>query len=166
MVIFQWKSPPRLKGYAFVYYEVDSSEMLLFKRNIYMRDNENTVIVGNLKGTHTLYQVCIEDEEVAEKALSTQSLEHITNCVQLQTQPDYHTLAGWVFAVIVALVIVLLMYSQRDKIEILYFSKPVYIPKALQDSLAHNNATTMGEDSEMTQRVSNGTMRTDRSDSR
>ena len=128
--------------------------------DIFMKDNENTVIVGNLKGGHTLYRICVEDQIIAERALSTQSVEILTNCVELHTQTDYNTLAGWVLAVLLSVTIVLLMYSQRDKIEILYFNSPVYIPKALQDSLASHDVAHMAnmtETAETPQRVSNGT---------
>ena len=114
-VIFQWRSPPRLKGYAIVYYEEDSPEKSLFIHNIYMHENDKTLFVGNLEGIRTLYQVCIEDEALAQQALSTRSLEYITNCVQLQTQLDYNTLFGWGFAGTLLIVIILLMYLQRGK---------------------------------------------------
>jgi len=108
-----------------------------------MQDNENNVIVGNLKGGRILYQICIEDIDVAERALTSQTVELLRNCMELQTQINYHTLAGWGLAFFLALMIVLLMYSQRNKIEILYFSKPVYIPKELQDTLASHDVATM-----------------------
>ena len=128
MVIFQWPRPPRLEGYSFVYYEPSSSDIVLYKRKIDMKDNEHSVLVGDLKGGKTHYRICIEDEYIAEKAVVSNSAELLTNCLDVTTQPDYHTLVGWILAFFLAGVCVLLMYSQRQKIEILYFSRP-YIPQ-------------------------------------
>ena len=111
--------------------------MTLFKRNIIMRDTENSILVGNLKGGRTHYRVCVEDEYVAEKALDTTSVELLSNCIDINTQPDYHTLAGRCIAVLLSCVAVFFMYNQREKIEILYFNRQ-YIPQR-ERSPVHSN---------------------------
>lgn len=128
VVIFQWPRPPRLKGYSFVYYEPSDPNLILYKRSIILHDNENSVLVGNLKGGKTHYRICIEDEMVAEQALESKGVDLLSNCIDLTTQPDYHTMVGWVLLFLLAGCAILLMYSQRQKIEILYFSRP-YIPQ-------------------------------------
>ena len=128
VVIFQWPRPPRLKGYSFVYYEPADPNLILYKRSIIIHDNENSVLVGNLKGRKTHYRICIEDEYIAEKALASNAVELLSNCIDLTTQPDYHTMVGWVLLFLLAGCAILLMYSQRQKIEILYFSRP-YVPQ-------------------------------------
>ena len=127
----------RLKGYSFVYFEPENPQVTLFKRNIIMRDSENSILVGNLKGGSTHYRVCVEDEYVAEKALDTTSVELLSNCIDINTQPDYHTLAGWCIAVLLSCVAVFFMYNQREKIEILYFNRQ-YIPQR-ERSPVHSN---------------------------
>ena len=102
-----------------------------------MRDTENSILVGNLKGGSTHYRVCVEDEYVAEKALDTTSVELLSNCIDINTQPDYHTLAGWCIAVLLSCVAVFFMYNQREKIEILYFNRQ-YIPQR-ERSPVHSN---------------------------
>ncbi len=113
----------RLKGYSFIYFKTESSKLTLYKRSISMGDNENSVLVGDLYGGRAHYRVCIEDEVVAERALDSNSVELLSNCIDIDTQPDYHTLAGWCIAVLLSCVAVFFMYNQREKIEILYFNR-------------------------------------------
>lgn len=120
-----------------MYFEPENPEITLYKRDIILRDNENSVLVGNLKGGSTHYRVCVEDEFTAEKAIDTTSVELLSNCIDINTQPDYHTLAGWCIAVFLSCVAVFFMYNQREKIEILYFNRQ-YIPQR-QRSPIHSN---------------------------
>jgi len=64
LAIFQWSRPPRLRGYSFVYYELNRPNSFLYKNDIVMKDNEHVALVGNLKGGYTMYRVCIEDEVI------------------------------------------------------------------------------------------------------
>ena len=127
IVIFQWSRPPRLAGYSFVYYELDNRDGFMYKTDIMMGDNEDAALVANLKGGHTMYRICIEDEMLAEKVVTQDAVEYLTNCVNLSTQPDYHTLVAWCIAAMLAAVAVVFIYFQKDKLELLYFSKPVYL---------------------------------------
>ena len=130
VVVFRWEHPPRLNGYSFVYYELDNPNSYKYKTDIIMKDNENAALVGNLKGGYTLYRICIEDELLADKVVNQDAVEYLTNCVNLTTEPDYHTLVAWCIAAMLAAVAVLFIYFQRDKLELLYFSKPAFlIPK-------------------------------------
>ncbi len=98
-----------------------------------MQDNENSVLVGNLKGGQAHYKVCLEDEYLAEKAMDSNSVELLTNCIDIDTQPDYHTLAGWIIALFLCCVAVFFMYTQREKIEILYFNRQIILPVGLAE---------------------------------
>ncbi len=140
VVIFKWARPPRLKGYSFIYYELENPTAIMYKRNIFMKDNENSILVGNFKGGRTLYRICIEDEYLADRAVQLGSKDMLTNCLELMTQPDYHTLAGWCLAVMLASVAILLMYSQRRKIALIYFHKPP-IPQMNDPDLKTASAT-------------------------
>lgn len=124
LLIFEWVRPPRLKHYSFVYYEPLMPHPDLNKKPILMRESEDTVLLGNVKGGNTRYRICIEDDIIAERVMSTNSLDLLTNCIEITSSPDWHSLAGWCLAAILTSVAVMLMYHQRDKIEILYFSKP------------------------------------------
>ena len=107
-----------------------------------MKDHECSVLVGNLKGGRTHYRICVEDDLTAERALAGNTIELLSNCVQIATQPDYHTVAGWILAALLACVVVLLMYSQREKIEILYFGSKPYVPyEKQQEPDANQNQT-------------------------
>ena len=132
IAVFQWPEPPRLKGYAFVYYEIQSSqnateEVRLYKTEIVMKNNENSVLVSDLVSQRTLYRICIEDDHVADMALSRRSVQLLRNCVNVRTLPDYHSLAAWCLAFMLCCVAVLLIYFQKDKIELLYFHKPYIV---------------------------------------
>ena len=126
-LVFKWSEPPRLQGYYFVYYRLDSEQLVLFKNAIRMDDNENAVIVGDLQHAKSVYRICIEDEFVADLAVSTKSTEGLRNCIEIETQPDFHTMAGYFIWVMLFALVVLIMYWQRDKIEFLYFQKPTHM---------------------------------------
>lgn len=145
LLVFEWYHPPRLKKYSFVYYEPLQREPQLFKKPIQIRESENSVLLGTVKGGSTRYRVCIEDDDIAERVMSTRSLDLLTNCMEITTGPDWHTLAGWCLAAVLSSVAVMLMYHQRDKIEILYFSKPYTMSKPRKNSaeeLLNNSHST------------------------
>ena len=127
MVIFKWPRPPRLKHYSFIYYRIDDPMMSIYARDITIGDHESSALVGNLRDGVTLYRICIEPTDIAEYAVLTQSMDHVTNCVSVSTQPDYHSVFAWFIAACSCVVVVLLIYWQRDKIEILYFNKTVTV---------------------------------------
>lgn len=127
MVIFQWPRPPRLNGYSFVYHELDKPDSGIHKTDIVMERSERAALVGNLRGGYTMYRICIEDKFLAYRAVDENSLEHLSNCINLTTQPDYHTLVFWCIAAMFVCVVVLLIYCQKDKFELLYFSRPVFL---------------------------------------
>lgn len=128
VVIFQWPRPPRLRGYSFVYYQLDKPDKMLYKNKILMSDDDQSVLVGNLREGAATYRICIEDEYIANRVMTTNSVEYLTNCVDLRTGPDYHTLAAWGLTILLCVGAVLVVYTQKDKIELLYFSgKPMAI---------------------------------------
>ena len=124
MAIFHWPRPPRLKGYSFVYYEItEKTSPVLQKIALSIKENENSATLSNLKGTGAAYNVCILDETVAELAVRQNTMELLSDCVTIEIYQGYFTLAGWSIAGIVAIAVVFLMYSQKGKIEILYYSR-------------------------------------------
>lgn len=127
MIIFKWHRPPRLNNYSFLYYRLDDPDMILYKRDILIGDHESSALVGNLQDGVADYQICIEKEDVADRAVLTQSMEFATNCVQVSTSPDYHTVFAWFIAGCTVVAAVLLIYWQRDKIELLYFNRAITI---------------------------------------
>lgn len=143
-VIFQWTRPPRLRGYSFVYFRLDTSDRILYKNNILMKDNDRSTLVGKLDRQNADYSVCLEDEYTAERVLKTKAVDLLNNCVIIRTEPDYHTMAGYLFAAMLCLVVVILIYYQRDKLELLFFSKPLYIyskPKEPESSDSRASST-------------------------
>ena len=124
-----------------MYFEPENPEVTLYKRSIVMKDNENSVLVGNLYAGSRRYRVCVEDEYIAERALDANSVELLSNCVDVNTQPDYHSLAGWCIAVLLSCVAVFFMYNQREKTEILYFNRQYVPPLELDKSSSpvHSN---------------------------
>ena len=110
---------------------------------IRMRDGDVSVVVGNLEGGGITYRICIEDEQTwpggvgaGWAAASTTVdlpvggdaggvLPPPDSCVLVVTQPDYDSLIGWGLVAMLTAVVILLMYSQKDKIELLYFSRPM-----------------------------------------
>ena len=143
-VIFQWSRPPRLRGYSFVYFRIDSSDRIIFKNKIIMKDNEMSTLVGKLDRQNTEYKVCLEDEYTAELVVNTNAVDFLSNCVIVRTEPDYHTMAGYLFTGLLCCVVVVLIYYQRDKLELLFFSKPLFIyakPKEPEDSEERSTST-------------------------
>ncbi|ELU16713.1 hypothetical protein CAPTEDRAFT_199176 [Capitella teleta] len=126
-VIFQWKRPPRLRGYSFVYFRLDSTDHVLYKNGIYMKDNDRSTLVGKLDRQNADYRVCLEDEYTADLVVRTKALDNLNNCVVVRTEPDYHTLVAYIFAAMLGCVVVILIYYQRDKLELLFFSKPMFL---------------------------------------
>jgi hypothetical protein len=126
-VIFQWTRPPRLRGYSFVYFRLDSTDNIVYKNEIFMKDNDRSTLVGKLDRQNADYRVCLEDDYTADLVARTKALDNLANCVIVRTEPDYHTLMGYVFAGLLACIVVVLVYYQRDKLELLFFSKPMFI---------------------------------------
>jgi hypothetical protein len=54
-------------------------------------------------------------------------MEGVTNCLEVKTEPDYHNVFAWFLAGCVVILAVLLIYWQRDKIELLYFNRAITI---------------------------------------
>ncbi len=127
MAIFQWPQPPHLKGYSFIYYDLDDPEGTIYTKAITMMDDQNSAIVGNLRDVHAHYRVCIEENYLANQILANNAVEYLTNCVNVVSEPDYHTVAAWILAIIFCCVVATMVYCQRDKFELLYFSKPNYL---------------------------------------
>ena len=127
MVIAKWAQPPRLTDYAFVYYRITDEKAYIHKRTIDISDYESSVLVGNLRDGISMYRICIEPETIAKEAVLSQSMDHVTNCVNISTQPDYHTVFAWLIAACSCVAAVLLIYWQRDKIELLYFNRAITI---------------------------------------
>ena len=79
------------------------------------------------------YRVCVEDETVAETAILLHSLDRLTNCVHVSTGLDYESFGGWCVVIMLMVVMVALVYVQRDRIGLVYFYKPpVIVPLALR----------------------------------
>lgn len=131
-VVFQWEHPPRLSAFTLIYYKF-GSQSKISKRSILMRNNDYSLIIGDLQGSLTHYRVCVESDALSYKIGSISSANSLKNCVDVVTKPDYHSIAAWCLLLLLVCVILLLMYSQKNKIEILYFATPVYVPRYLQD---------------------------------
>ena len=110
-----------------MYYKLGTKDTTIYKHGITMGDMEKSVLVGNFREGITLYRVCLEDNFIADQAVSMKSLEYLTNCLNIHTAWDYHSLMGWVFAGMAVGLLVFVIYMQRDKMEILYFHTPFYI---------------------------------------
>ena len=79
------------------------------------------------------HRVCVEDETVAETAILLHSLGRLTNCVHVSTGFDYESVGGWCMVIVLTVVMVTLVYVQRDRIGLVYFYKPpVIVPSALR----------------------------------
>lgn len=129
-VILHWDRPPRLRGYSVVFQEArnttgPTSGSLLHKTPIVMREDSRSLLLDNLKGGGTPYWVCIEEDATADVAVATQTINRLTSCLYVSTLPDYDSMAGWALALSLSGLTVLLIYLQRDKIELLYFSRPM-----------------------------------------
>lgn len=152
-VILHWDRPPRLRGYSVVFQEARNATgptegSRLYKTPIAMREDSRSLLLDNLKGGGTPYWVCIEEDTTADMAVSTQAVNGLTSCLYVSTLPDYDSLAGWALALSLSGLTVLLIYLQRDKIELLYFSRPMtgyYEPiqqirhQGDQESVSSNN---------------------------
>lgn len=129
-VVLHWERPPRLRGFSLVFQEATNSSgpapgSTLRKSAIVMKDDARTLLLENLRGGGTSYWVCIEEDRVADDAVSTQRTDQLANCLYVSTLPDYDSMAGWALALLLSALTVLLIYLQRDKIELLYFSRPM-----------------------------------------
>ena len=117
-----------MRGYSFVFYEPDQTDPVLHQRPLVMSDDDTSVVVGTFRGPRALYRVCIEEDDVASQAVDSHQMALLSNCLDLQMSPDYHTLAGWLIAVFLSGVAVIFMYNQKEKIEILYFNRQFIAP--------------------------------------
>ena len=124
IVIFKWHIPPRLRRYSFVYFEKYQSPILLQKHAISMTKSQTMLILPNLKPGRVTYTVCVVDDAIADVSVGYESTELLSGCVDVLTQNDYETLAGFCIAAVASIVVVVLVCSQREKIEILYFNRP------------------------------------------
>lgn len=129
-VILHWERPPRLRGFSVVFQEARNSSCpspgsTLQKSAIVMKEDARTLLLENLRGGGTPYWVCIEEDRVADRAVATQRTDELSNCLYVSTLPDYDSMAGWALALLLSGLTVLLIYLQRDKIELLYFSRPM-----------------------------------------
>ena len=149
VVIFQWPHPPRLRGYSFVYYRLDNPDGILYKNKIIMSDDEHSVVVGNLHQGSAQYRICIEDEYIADRVVSTNFVAQLSNCINLQTGPDYHTLAAWCLTIMLCVIAACLVYTQKNKIELIYFSgKPMAIyEKSVENGDVINTEASDNRDS-------------------
>ena len=123
MVIFRWPHALRLKNYSFIYYCLDDPQMTIMRREITFADDDNSVLVGNFRDGVSLYRVCVDTNDIADLSIQTQSTEHTSNCINVSTAVDYHSLVGWFLAALCAVAAVTLVYLQKDKIELLYFHR-------------------------------------------
>ena len=122
MVIFKWPRPPRLKGYSLLYYCVDEPNKIIYKHDIALTDRESSVLVGNFRNGIATYRICITSQYNAD--IAVESMESLSNCVNVTTHLDYHSFAGWLLAALSCVGAVTLVYFQKDKIELLYFHRP------------------------------------------
>ena len=126
-VILKWPVQPVLTNFSLVYFRVHDSahsDVTITKKPIRFPPDETSLLVDTFDGVLKTYRVCIESTSVANVAVATQSSNVTTNCRDVTTQIDYHSLAGWFLSFIFCLTAVLLICCQRDKIELIYFNRP------------------------------------------
>lgn len=75
--------------------------------------------------------MCVEEETVAETAVLLHSFNQLTNCVHVVTGHDFESLGGWFMVVMLMVVMVFLVYLQRDRIGLVYFYKPPVVPTSV-----------------------------------
>jgi len=133
-MIFQWERPPRLKGYTFVYYETADPHSIMYTRTVTMGENDLSVLINNLTPGMTHYVICLEDDAVATVAVKSHAFELLTNCMEVRTSPYYSTMFAWFLSFMICVALVLLIYSQRRKIQILYFGDNHFLDKIHSDT--------------------------------
>ena len=140
-VILQWISPPRLTGYKLVYYETVDPLSMMYTQDINMKDKDISILVSGLKSGRTHYRMCIEDSLTANLAVATHGFTLLTHCLEVHTSADYHTMFAWLLAFCLFGVVLLLVYAQRQKIQILYFGGQHFLDKRHNDT--YNNEINM-----------------------
>ena len=125
-VIFNWPVQPLLQNFSLVYFRVHdpSNDVTVAKKSLQFLGDETSILVETFEQTLETYRICIEPNNVASHAVVIQTTDVITNCIDVTTQIDYHSLAGWFLSIIFCLTAVLLICCQRDKIELIYFNRP------------------------------------------
>ena len=90
---------------------------------------------SNMKPYYFIFRICIEEDIVTDYVVTYKNLSHLNNCLSVHTRWDFYSSFGWLVVFVCCASGVLVIYTGRQNIEILYFGAKPYVDKAQHDNL-------------------------------